>query len=103
MFFERTPDGVLFVEYFDPTGDKPIKNLQKFLDHPYFVDSVKLISRKKHQRGNNECGVYSLYYILERLKGRTFYDITGPTSRRISDGDMNQSRSNLFRPYSEPF
>jgi hypothetical protein len=103
VFFDQTPTGRRVVEYFDPTGDKPIKNLKQFLDNPYFFDSIRLINSKKHQRGNNECGVYSLFYILERLKGKTFGEINGKGAARIPDADMNRFRSNLFRPFSEKF
>lgn len=88
------------VEYFDPTGAAPNKNIKRFLDDDYFIDSDVVINKKVHQRGNNECGVYSLFYILERLKGKSMDDIN---SQRIPDAEMNRFRSFLFRPYSERF
>src|SRR6478609_826935 len=101
VYFEREPfTRKLQVEYFDPTGKKPNKNLSKFLLHPYFIAADVNISKKRHQRGDTECGIYSIYYILERVKGRTMKDIN---ETRISDEEMNKFRQVLFRPYSETF
>ena len=88
------------VEFFDPTGKPPNKNLNEFLKNPYFKDADVYISKKVHQRGNSECGVYSLFYILQRAKGRTMEDIN---SKRIADSEMNNLRTTIFRPYSEKF
>lgn len=97
VFFDKTLQGRRIVEYFDPTGDFPNKNLQMFLDQPYFSDAVIKISRKKHQRGDTECGVYSLFYILTRLEGESMEDLN---RTRISDTEMNKFRGALFRPYT---
>lgn len=114
----------LMVEFFDPTGDNPNKNLKAFLKNlqnfvgckqNYPTSSLPsgkarsclepttvniTISKTKHQRGNNECGMYSLYYILQRLSGKTFNDIN---KTRISDSSMNHFRAYLFRPFSKSF
>lgn len=100
VYFENGEDGILTVEYFDPTGDPPNKNIQKFLDNEYFDDAVYLENDYPHQKGNNECGMYSIYYILERLSGKTFKDFN---TSRITDNDMNKFRSFLFRPYTKTF
>jgi len=80
------------VEHFDPTGDKPIKNIRLFIDslHPRHI----LISRFEHQFGDNECGMYSLWYILQRLKGLNMDQIN---KKRMSDSDMNLFRTFAFR------
>jgi len=88
------------VEYFDPTGDPPNKNIEKFLRHPYFADSILIINKKGHQKGNTECGVYSLFYILERMNGSSMEEIN---NKRIPDGEMNNFRSVLFRPWTPKY
>lgn len=100
IFFENKLDGQLSIEHFDSTGNLPIKNIKQFLTHPYFKGSTLSNSRFKHQKGNNECGVYSIYYILQRLQGQTMEDIN---SRRVSDSEMNEFRDFIFRPYSKTF
>lgn len=49
----------------------------------------------KHQYANSECGVYSIYFITESLKGRNFNQISGNIVR---DEQMNQRRDEYFRP-----
>lgn len=101
VFIERDPvKGHLIVEYFDPTGDAPNKNLSNFLDHPEFQDADVFESTFKHQKGDNECGMYSMHYIMERLKGRSLVDIN---ESRITDKQMNEFRKFVFRPYTEQF
>lgn len=52
---------------------------------------------KRHQTGGSECGVYSLYFISERLKGRKWEDIV--ERQRIPDEQMQQLRSKYFRSF----
>ena len=47
----------------------------------------------KHQFANSECGVYSIYFLTESLKNRTFQDITMNIKR---DEEMNQYRQIYF-------
>lgn len=97
VFFHNDIHGNLTVEYFDSTGSKPNRNIKDFLRHPFFRNATYIQNTKKHQRGNSECGVYSLWYILQRLKGRTMDEIN---QERVSDKEMNEFRSTLFRPFS---
>jgi hypothetical protein len=101
IFFDIDENtGKRVVEYFDPTGQEPNQNIKRFLRHPYFSDSVIVISKKKHQRGNSECGVYSLYFILERINGSSMKEIN---EKRIPDGEMSTFRKVLFRPWTPTF
>ena len=49
----------------------------------------------RHQLANSECGVYSIYFLTESLKGRTFNDITSNIKR---DEEINQFRQIYFSP-----
>jgi len=100
VFFENKPDGSLQVEYFDATGGKPVKYIREFFTHPYFNKADYFENSYGHQRGNNECGVYSLFYIIKRLEGKTPFQLR---TKRIPDATMNKFRSELFRPYTEPY
>jgi len=90
------------IEHFDSTGRKPIKDIDDFIKqlviNAYMnlgIELKKKINRKSHQLQDSECGVYSLYYLIQRLKGRTFEDIT---SNVIRDKEMNKCRNTFFRP-----
>ena len=47
-----------------------------------------------HQRGNSECGVYSINFILSLLNGDTFEDIC---NSKTPDKEVNKLRTVLFR------
>ena len=90
----------LMIEYFDPTGRPPNKYIANFLASPNFASAIIVTNWFVHQKGNNECGVYSLYFIIERLMGTTFADLS---RKRIPDNKMNRFRRFLYRPYSHAF
>jgi hypothetical protein len=102
IFFENIGHGETRVEYFDATGRPPNTNIEDLLS----AIQTKLPGMQysendfPHQRGNNECGVYSLYFILERLTGTPFEQLG---RKRIKDSSMNRFREFLFRPFSEEF
>ena len=104
VFIDFTNNPVT-IEHFDSVGTKPMKDIQKFLktiESRINIDkllgnnvtAVIKINNKQHQRGNNDCGVYSLNYIIERIKGRTFEDISMDV---IRDSEMNKMRLQYFR------
>jgi hypothetical protein len=47
-----------------------------------------------HQRGNSECGVYSINFILRLLKGKTFDHLT---RKRLPDEKVNKCRFRYFK------
>lgn len=65
--------------YFDSAGDQIPKEIKAFVDR--VQQQAREISSKKyrfyqnwpkeHQMGNTECGVYSLFFIITMLTGRT--------------------------------
>jgi hypothetical protein len=85
-------------EYFDSTGRGPNKCIKKFIDnlmnkylnkHKYYQNKIV------HQTQDSECGVYSIYYIICRVSGKSFDKIT---KNIIRDEDMNKFRNIFFRP-----
>jgi len=105
------------IYYIDSVGKKPIFKIKKFITKAFkymyqkkFNKQFKMRSVKKstdelneidirynnlqHQYKNTECGVYSIYFILELLKGKSFDDIV---SDRVPDNIVNQFRSHFFR------
>lgn len=87
------------IEYFDSAAKSPNKHIKKF------IAMVKEKTGKKynylqndivHQKKNGECGVYASYYIIQRLRGKTFYQIK---NKVVNDAKMNVYRRTIFRPY----
>jgi hypothetical protein len=89
------------IEYFDSTGVAPRKQIREHIIHikkrieELTESTVKVyINKKEHQKSNTECGMYSLYFITERLKGRTYSDIV--ENEIIPDKKMMELRDSLF-------
>lgn len=84
------------IEYFDSVGNKPNKYIKKFINNIMKDNSFILkINNIIHQRENSECGIYSIYFIIQRLFGKSFDDIT---TNIIRDKSMNRFRKYIFRP-----
>lgn len=87
-------------EYFDSTGGGPNRHIKLFINkvmshlpqHRYLQNTIV------HQTKNGECGVYSIYYLIQRLLGATFDQVV---SRVIRDDDMNKFRNLIFRPLTK--
>ncbi len=79
------------VEYFDSVGDKPNKNIKRFLRvlMEHLNEYVYLQNKTVHQKQNSECGVYAIYYIIQRLKGARFH-------KKITDAEMKSFRRCIF-------
>lgn len=93
------------ISYFDSFAIcPPPQEVQKLINHISSY-SPKIYSKNtqfkincnivRHQYANSECGVYSIYFILESLRGKTFDQIT---RKIVKDEEMNKNRDNFFRP-----
>jgi hypothetical protein len=51
-------------------------------------------NKKQHQRGNSECGVYAVSFILRLLDGESFDEMT---KKRVSDEEIQLCRLSYFR------
>ena len=87
----------LTLDYFDSTGSKPNQNILRTIDYIRERNPGCVARRNtiEHQKQDTECGVYSMYFILQRLQGKSFQEIN---KQRITDAAMNQYRDDLFRP-----
>ena len=102
MFADFIDPGVY---YFDSYGECPapeeIRVLQKRLYgqlkkiHGQNVSVDCRCNMHRHQYSNSECGVYSMYFILEMLKGRSFDFVT---KNIILDEEIKKFRQVYFRP-----
>lgn len=95
--------------YFDSTGKNPNKYIDKFIkNYPkeyikhynkkditqYKSDKLVFtiyINKKVHQKGTSECGVYSIYFLIKKIK--TDDPIN---NKRITDKSMKNFRKYIF-------
>lgn len=90
------------IYFSDSTSAKPDKRIINFMGkiENYLKQKRKLknidvrYNKTQHQRGNTECGVYSINFILRLLKGKTFDHIT---RKRVSDEKINKCRLVYFK------
>lgn len=88
------------IEYFDSLGNPPNACISQFISNLLFIYDNTYTFRYNsvvHQRKSSECGVYSIYFIIQRLNLHSFNDIV---SKPISDDVMNSFRKSFFRPAS---
>jgi len=87
--------------FFDSTGDEPPKQIVDLIEK--LIEQSKnlgitnylkpIINKEKHQFQDSECGVYSIYFILQRLQGKSCNSIF---TKKIDDESMNKNRKVLF-------
>ena len=88
------------IYYYDSYGFPPIRRIQKFINFlrkKCVVDLKKEFhfeyNKKRHQYGNSECGVYSMFILEQLLNGGDFKKVV---SKKIPDKKMNDLR---FKKY----
>lgn len=89
------------VEYFDSAGQTPHDEFVELVVQtanalsaigPHKFQDV-LVTSVEHQKGNTECGVYTLYYILSRLNGVSYKEFE---FKRVPDELMIKFRKYIF-------
>jgi len=98
MFLDLDKD---FLFFFDSNGTPPSKEIKNFKDK--ILEQCKQNSKNvsyddnanfPHQKTNTECGMFSLYFIIQMLKGTK-----SPQhfkTNKITDDDMEQLRTTYF-------
>ena len=87
------------INFWDSVANSPpteVVNLMNKLKKQMYKLNIKPkinINTIKHQYGNNECGMYSLHFIIQQLKGDTFYKIC---NNIVNDAKMNAMRKDYF-------
>lgn len=94
------------VNYYDSYGHEPIPSIYKFmtdmsrkLNYHYNTNSIRKKSKMqfnkhRHQYGGSECGVYSMNFLIQSLKGKSMQSIC---KQKIPDHLMNEMRYYLYR------
>jgi hypothetical protein len=57
------------------------------------IEPLVIYNDKRHQYGGSECGMYSMNFILERVHGKSMYEIS---KMKIPDEKMNYLRQLLY-------
>jgi hypothetical protein len=88
------------IYFSDSMGTRPPKEVNTFMKSLESYIQLKKNSnvdirynKTQHQRGNSECGVYSINFILRLLKGKDFDHIT---KKRLEDHQVNKCRIKYF-------
>jgi hypothetical protein len=85
------------ITYYDSTASEPPEYIKYFIN----MVGIKLgkhtyeYNKKRHQYGGSECGMYSMNFLIESLKGKTIKDFE---NKQITDREVNLLRSYLYRP-----
>ena len=87
------------IYFFDSYGDPIPSRLHKFCKDvkEQANGSYKiLINKKTHQHSNSECGMYSMYFIIQLINGVSFETFQ---TERVPDERMLQLRKEYFNSY----
>lgn len=88
------------IVYYDSVGNDPPYHIKRFIDilkkNYKKIDRNMdiLVNKKQHQFQGSECGVYSMNFLIESLKGTTFEQFQ---KKKISDYSVNILRDYLYR------
>jgi hypothetical protein len=90
-----------YVFFFDSTGDRPQKEIREFIKtvmqqgRSLGIKFNYYENRKQHQKRNTECGMYSLFMIVNLIEGtRTPHEFMRGV--RIPDSQMFEFRNEYF-------
>ena len=86
--------------FFDSTGVKIPKEIKNLMDkiinqaQNLNITLKTYFNKKEHQRKDTECGMYSLYFIIELLENKKTPEHF--LTHRISDSEMEELRKQYF-------
>jgi len=96
------------IMYFDSTGSSPPDILVKYLNklkqecENYYTENLNkkkniniYVNNTQFQYGTSECGVFSMYFILNNLQGKL---IGENNKQKVNDKKMNELRKVFYRP-----
>lgn len=87
------------IYYIDSVGSSPKDEFKKLMNlfSEYYkskgISADARVGTKAHQRGDSECGVYSISFILRFLDGETFDEIE---ATRVTDSEIATCRREYF-------
>lgn len=97
LFADLEKGQVYFSDSYATQPEKRIrefmKRIKEYLESKGIKKPDVRYNKTQHQKGNSECGVYSINFILRLLKGKSFEHIT---SKRLTDDQVNKCRNIYF-------
>jgi hypothetical protein len=107
LFIDLREKKKVTIEFFNSSANKPSNNIKKLM--LLFEEKIskcegykdKIIERinvvkTEMQKGDSECGLYSIYYIHQRLRGIPIEYFENKEFERISDETMTKYRNRIF-------
>ena len=92
-----------FIFYFDSNGDRIPKQINKLVKRIKIQASklqleLKYVSNYniEHQQKDGQCGMYTLYFIIELLKGNKDYTYFNDKKHKIKDVEMKNYRIKYY-------
>jgi len=90
------------IEYFDSVGKPPYKTMKEYINNLKAwlkinkkMDTSIKINKKRFQKNyDGDCGIWSSWYIIQRLNGRSFEDIV---NMDFAEEKLNKCRDVYFR------
>ena len=97
LFLDFTKGQIYFSDSYATPPEKRIREFirrgKEYMEKYVNVKPDVRFNKTQHQKGNSECGVYSINFILRLLKGKTFEHLT---SKRLTDDQVNKCRNIYF-------
>ena len=87
-----------YIYFFDSVANEPPNEIKNFIQK--MINESKQINNELkfayndivHQQENTECGIYSIYFITEMLKEKSFFDFI----KNIKKDDYMKKLRNIF-------
>ena len=98
LFIDQT-NNIPTIEYYDSYGTMPNNLIKKYIHSikdNYNKNNINchcIYNDRRHQYGGSECGMFSMFYIINRLNGISMDDIT---KEKIKDKEMEELRYKLY-------
>jgi hypothetical protein len=98
LFCDLEKGQIYFSDSMGTRQPKEVNDFMKIIEK-YLIEIKKIsepdirYNKTQHQKGNSECGVYSINFILRLLKGKTFDHLT---KKRLTDNQVNKCRIKYF-------
>jgi hypothetical protein len=98
LFSDLEKGQIYFSDSYGRTPEKRISDFMNRIKDYCNINNINNIDMRHnttgHQKGNSECGVYSINFILRLLKGKTFDHLI---RKRLPDERVNKCRFRYFK------
>lgn len=101
MFIDLNKNGIYYFDSYGEPEPKEVKRLaERLLEQARELGKDNMeyrVNNVRHQYKNSECGIYSINFIVEMLRGTNFEEFIND---KIDDLNMNKKRDFYFSPNS---